>query len=83
MFILFLSERFEKSFSNIRDTEIRKQIWKKVCQLEIHAPLGKKLKGNPYWSLHIGRYRVIYEMKGNELHIADILEREHEYRELR
>jgi len=82
MFTLLFSEQFEKSFSKIKDKETKQQIWKKISQLETTAPLGKKLKGNPYWSIHINRYRVIYELKEKEIKIADILERKHDYREL-
>ena len=79
--ILF-SETFDKSFSKIKNKETKKQIWKKILELESRAPLGKKLKGNPYWSIHIGRFRVIYELQGQTIKIADILERKHDYKEL-
>lgn len=79
--ILF-SETFDKSFSKIKNKETKKQIWKKILELESRAPLGKKLKGNPYWSIRIGRFRVIYELQGQTIKIANILERKHDYREL-
>lgn len=79
--ILF-SETFGKSFSKINSKESKQQIWKKILELESRAPLGKKLKGNPYWSIHIGRFRVIYELQGQTIKIADILERKHDYKEL-
>lgn len=82
MFTLLFSEQFEKSFSKIDDNNIKKQIWNKIQELEQRAPLGKKLKGNPYWSIHINKYRVIYELKGNQIIIADVLKRKHEYREV-
>lgn len=82
MFILLFSEQFEKSFSKIDDKNIRQQIWNKIQELEQRAPLGKKLKGNPYWSIHINKYRVIYELKGNQVIIADVLKRKHGYREV-
>jgi|TARA_Y100000310_G_scaffold309740_1_gene354182 mRNA-degrading endonuclease RelE of RelBE toxin-antitoxin system len=82
MFTLLFSEQFEKSFSKIDNKNIRKQIWKKIQELEQKAPLGKKLKGNPYWSIHINKFRVVYELKGDQVLIADILKRKGDYREL-
>ncbi len=79
---LIFSEQFDKSFSKLKDKIIKKQIWKKILELENKAPLGKKLKGNPYWSIHINKYRIIYELKGNQIIIADIFFRKYDYREL-
>ncbi|MFH0876231.1 MAG: hypothetical protein V1859_09915 [archaeon] len=53
MFDLLISQQFEKSFSKIQDKLAQKQIWQKIIELENRAPLGKKLKGNPFWSIHI------------------------------
>lgn len=82
MYILIFSQNFEKSFSKVKDLAIKRQIWNKIIELEERAPLGKKLKGNPYWSIHVNKYRVIYMMKGVEIIVADILQRKHEYREV-
>jgi len=82
MFTLIFTEQFDKSFSKIGYRIAQKQIWNKVCQLEKRAPLGKKLRGNPYWSMHVNRYRIIYELKGNQIILADILMRKFDYREL-
>ena len=82
MFTLLFSEQFDNSFSKIDDKNIKKQIWNKIQKLEQKAPLGKKLKGNPYWSIHINKYRVIYELKGNQVIIADVLKRKFDYREI-
>lgn len=79
---LIFTEQFDKSFSKIKDKNVQKQIWNKIKELELRAPLGKKLKGNPYWSIHISRFRVIYEIRVNQITIADILERKNDYREL-
>ncbi len=79
---LLFSEQFETSFSKLKDKRIRKQIWKKILQLEKRAPLGKKLKGNPYWSIHVNKYRVIYQMDGPGITIADILPRKRDYKGL-
>jgi len=82
MFTLVFSEGFEKSFSAIKDKQHQQQIWKKILELEQRAPIGKKLKGNPYWSIHVNKYRVIYEIRGDQVLIADILYRKFDYREL-
>ncbi len=82
MYSLIFSEQFEKSFSKIKDKKLQKQVWNKIVELEKRAPLGKKLKNNPYWSIHINKYRVIYEIKDNKITIADILLRKHDYREV-
>ncbi|NYZ77608.1 type II toxin-antitoxin system RelE/ParE family toxin [Candidatus Micrarchaeota archaeon] len=84
-FTLIFKEQFEKSFSDIKDDVAKVQIWKKIQQLKEHAPIGKKLIGNPYWSIHVGRFRVIYILHAHssEIELIDILERKHDYRELR
>ncbi len=83
MFKLIFKEQFDKSFSKIRDNSDRSQIWKKIQQLKEY-PAGKKLVGNPYWSIHVGRYRVIYVLHSHvsEIEIVDILRRKHGYREI-
>ena len=82
MYNLIFSLEFEKSFSKIKDKKIKKQIWNKILDLETRAPIGKKLKGNPYWSIHVNKYRVIYEIRGVEIIIAYILMRKRDYREV-
>ncbi len=82
MFTLIFSEEFDKSFSSLKDDQIKNQIWKKITELEERAPLGKKLKGNPFWSIHVNKYRVIYELKENEVVLLEILHRKFDYREL-
>ncbi|GEM_PF-1734087 len=51
---------------------------------ELKSPIGKKLVGNPYWSIHIGKFRVIYvfHKHSQEIEIVDILNRKHGYREI-
>ncbi|MBD3259502.1 type II toxin-antitoxin system mRNA interferase toxin, RelE/StbE family [Candidatus Woesearchaeota archaeon] len=82
MFSLIFSDSFEKSFSKIKDYTARKQIWKKIQDLEKRAPLGKKLKGNPFWSIHVNKYRIIYQIEDVEIILIDILLRKHGYKEL-
>ncbi len=83
MFKLIFKEKFDKSFSKL-DTALQTQIWKKIQQLKEQAPLGKKLVGHPYWSIHIGDYRVIYMLHQHtqEIEIIDVLKRKYDYREL-
>ncbi|MBN1157330.1 type II toxin-antitoxin system RelE/ParE family toxin [Candidatus Woesearchaeota archaeon] len=82
MFTLIFTEQFEKSFSKVKDREIQKRVWNKILELEIRAPLGKKLKGNPYWSIHVNKYRVVYLLQGEQITIIELLERKHDYREI-
>ncbi len=55
MYTLIFTEQFDKSFTKVRDRQVKKQIWNKILQLEERAPLGKKLKSKPYWSVHVGK----------------------------
>ena len=84
MYELIIKEQFDKSFSKIRDLKTKKQIWAKILELKTMAPMGKKLVGNPYWSIHIGKFRVIYILHkhSSEIEIVDILSRKHDYREI-
>ena len=38
-----------------------------------------KLKENPFWSIHVNRYRIIYQFEYSTVIILDILERKHSY----
>ena len=82
MFALILTEKFDKSFSKIRNKDVQSQIWNKIKELEKNAPIGKKLAGNPYWSIHINKFRVIYELRKDQVVIADVLRRKFDYREV-
>jgi len=82
MNVLVFTERFEKEFSKIKDSNLKKQVWNKILELENRAPIGKKLKNNPFWPIHINKYRVIYQIRGCEVIIVDILPRKFHYREL-
>jgi len=79
---LILTEQFDKSLSTIADRSIKKQIWTKLKELKQRCPLGKKLKGNPYWSIRVNKYRIIYKMENETLIIIDTLKRKKEYREV-
>jgi len=84
MYELIIKEQFDQSFSKIKDVKTRRQVWNKILELKTRAPIGKKLVGNPYWSIHIGRFRVIYvfHKHSQEIEIVDILSRKHGYREI-
>jgi len=84
MYELIIKEQFDKSFSKIKGLKTKKQIWTKILELKTMAPIGKKLVGNPYWSIHIGKFRVIYILHkhSSEIEIVDILSRKHDYREI-
>lgn len=79
---LSFSESFDKSFSAIRDICLKKRILLKIKQLKLRAPIGKKLKDYPYWSLRIGKFRVVYLIQGQDIFVIDILERKKDYRNL-
>ena len=85
MFRLLFREAFGKSLSKLRDKEARGRVLGKIEELKERAPLGKKLFGYSYWSIHVGRLRVIYEMRRErgEIEIIELLERKRKYRELK
>jgi len=68
-------------FLNSLDKPIRTQIYTKLGKLEDNAelgvPLSNELKG--CWRLHIGKYRVIYTVEGNDVVIAKIGHRKDVY----
>ncbi|KCZ72098.1 cytotoxic translational repressor of toxin-antitoxin stability system [Candidatus Methanoperedens nitroreducens] len=84
MYELIIKEQFDKSFSEIKDVKTKRQVWNKILELKTRAPIDKKLVGNPYWSIHIGKFRVIYVFHKHiqEIEIVDILNRKHGYREI-
>ncbi|MFH1455803.1 MAG: type II toxin-antitoxin system RelE/ParE family toxin [archaeon] len=82
MFSVIIGKKFESSLSKIKEKIIRKQIWKKIDELEFRCPIGKKLKDDSSWSIHINKYRVIYEFKGKKIKILKILPRKKDYRDL-
>ncbi|HLD19321.1 MAG TPA: type II toxin-antitoxin system RelE/ParE family toxin [Candidatus Nanoarchaeia archaeon] len=79
---IIYSEDFEHSFSRIKQKELQNQIIIKIQQLKERAPLGKKLQGNSYWSVHVNKFRIIYLKEGNMIKIIQLLKRKFDYREL-
>ena len=70
---IFYSSEFIKQIRKY-NKDLQVQIIKKLKQLEKNPELGKPLtnalKNNR--SLHIGKFRVIYSIKGNEIIIAKV-----------
>ncbi len=81
MFKLLFRESFYNDLKRIRDTVLVRRIKDKVLELENHG-LGKKLAGNPYWSLRVGDCRIIYLLEGETIEVIKILKRKYGYREL-
>ncbi len=84
MFELVFRRAFEKSFKKL-ETPPQKQIQNKILELKQNSILGKKLGHYPYWSIHIGKYRIIYQIhsKDNKIELIEILQRKHDYKELK
>ncbi len=68
MYELLFDREFKKDLAKL-DKPIRDKILNKVFQLEKFPELGKHLIGIDIWSLRIGKYRVLYKIKKNELQI--------------
>jgi mRNA-degrading endonuclease RelE of RelBE toxin-antitoxin system len=84
MFELHYKPSFYEDLKDIvKDKVTRKQIINKTLQLELRAPMGKKVKGYPYWSVRVGSFRIIYLIKGKSIVFLRIFPREHDYRELK
>ena len=77
---IFYSSEFIKQIRKY-NKDLQVQIIKKLKQLEKNPELGKPLsnalKNNR--SLHIGKFRVIYSIKGNEIIIAKVDHRKDVY----
>lgn len=66
----------------VKDKSDRKRILKKLQDMKCGKVSGKKLKHNAYWSLRIGRFRIIYQKYESKLVFFRIILREHNYKEL-
>ncbi len=84
MFKLIFSKDYEEELGKL-EPSTQKQIDKKVQQLEFRPLLGKRLVGHPYWSIHIGDFRIIYKIDNHDqtIEILTILKRKHNYREFK
>lgn len=66
MFNIFLHPMVAKILEKL-DMEIRRQIKKKLKELkDFPEQRGKHLRYTNFWSLRIGDYRAIYEIRDNE-----------------
>ena len=69
MFKVLLHPLALKSFERL-DTEIRRQVRGKLKELEKYPEQrGKHLKYTHFWSLRIGDYRAIYEVRKKEMEV--------------
>lgn len=84
MYELEFTQEFNKSFSKIKDKEIRKQIYLKIQELKIRVPIGKKLTGHKIWRIRINKFRIVYEIKEKNkvVLLLTILERKRKYKEI-
>lgn len=84
MFELVFRAAFKKSFKKL-EVKFQEQIKNKIFSLKTNQFLGKRLSGYPYWSIHIGQFRIIYEIHSdkNQIELIEILKRKHDYSELK
>lgn len=68
MYKIILENPAEKFFKKL-DKSTKERIAKKLFELEENPELGKPLTGNlsGLWSLRIGDYRALYQIRHNEL----------------
>jgi mRNA interferase RelE/StbE len=80
IFEIYITEKHKKFLKSL-DKKIEDQIFKKIDQLienpDIGKPLTNELKGCR--SLHIGNYRVIYEIKEDQIYILSVGHRKNIY----
>ena len=68
MYVLLFDHKFKTDLKKL-DKSVRDRILKKVFQLEKYPELGKHLIAIDLWSLRIGKYRVLYTIKKNQLQV--------------
>jgi len=68
MYEIFFKTPAKKFFKKL-DNRIQNQLLSKINKLKTNPRLGKPLVGNfmGLWSLRIGKYRALYEIKESEL----------------
>jgi len=79
---LFFRKAFIDSL-NALEKSLKEQVKKKVLSLKNNPKLGKHLQAEPYFSLRIGKLRIIYRVESEKTIIIDLLKRKHNYRELK
>ncbi len=77
---IFYSTKSEKQLKKL-DKQTKIQILKKVAQLGKNPYLGKPLRNvfKNYCGLHIGKYRVLYLIRGKDIVIAKVEHRKKAY----
>ena len=68
MFKILLHPLAAKSLKQL-EKNIAKRIKNKLSELNEFPKRGKHMKYTPFWSLRVGDYRAIYEIKENEKRI--------------
>ena len=68
MYTLLFDKKFKADLKKL-DESVRDRILRKVFQLEKYPEMGKHLIAIDLWSLRIGKYRVLYTLKKNELQV--------------
>ena len=68
MYTLLFDKKFKADLKKL-DKSVRDRILRKVFQLEKYPELGKHLIAIDLWSLRIGKYRVLYTIKNNNLQV--------------
>ena len=70
IWIIVTKEEFEHQFRDLtkKDKPLAERLAKAILKLEENPYLGKPLSHDlsGLWSLRVGKYRVIYEIKENE-----------------
>lgn len=72
MYTLLFDKKFKDDLKKL-DKSVRDRILRKVFQLEKYPELGKHLIAIDLWSLRIGKYRVLYTLKKNELQVLVLM----------
>jgi len=79
---LFFRKAFIDSLNSL-EKSLKAQVKKKVLSLKNNHEIGKHLKAELYFSIRIGKLRVIYRIESEKLIIVDLLKRKYNYRELK
>ena len=69
MYEIRLEKPAKRFLKKLKSNEDKKRIIEKLRELENNSELGKPLIGRltGLWSLRVGKYRAVYEIKKNEL----------------
>ena len=78
---IFVTEEFEREFSRL-DKTIKQRVIAKIKELKYDPKIGKPLRYGlkGLWSLRIGKYRVIYTIREDEIYLITIKHRKKAYR---